>query len=144
VNCHGVGAVVSMRWTPASPEARAAHFYEHDATKDGAYAVCLLCIEHRLDLVAVGQAEAGTGADWYVAPPEYARVDESGFPDLDVPGIHRLEVSGVNKGPVGHRLNEKREQSIRPGSCIPGLAGVVGFEYAVVRVESAAGREELP
>jgi hypothetical protein len=66
-----------------------------------------------------------------------------GFPNLDVPGIHRLEVSGVNKGPIGHRVKQKKEQLAKAGLHIPGLAGVVGFEYASVRIESAEDEEGI-
>ena len=126
---------VALHWSPATPRALIAHRYEYDATKDGAYAISLKSIEHRLSLVAVGQAESGTGADWYLQPVDMAEINESGFPNLDAPNSDRLEVSGKNIGAIGHRTAAKRKQLKAGVSDLPGIAAVVGFERAMVRID---------
>ncbi len=113
---YGEADAATFNWVMPSERARASHAYELDATKDGAYAISLLCIERKLGLVAIGQAQAGTGADWYLAPSGRG-TDEYGAPDLDEPGVRRLEVSGTDTGPVGHRSRVKRRQLARGSFC---------------------------
>ena len=137
LDCDGDTSKLSLYWQQSSAYAKAAHGYEHDATKEGAYALSLLCVENHLGLVAAGQAAGGTGADWYITRPENVQIDADGFPNLDVPEIYRLEVSGVNRGPIGGRLTKKTEQLDKPESEIPGIAAVVGFERAAVRIKRA-------
>ena len=127
-------------WDPPDQRAQSAHAYKHDATKDGAYAISLICVQHRMELVAVGEAEAGSGADWYVAPPN-AGLDESGAPNLDDPGVRRLEVSGQDLGTPGYRVGVKKEQLRQGDSAIPGIASVVAFERAIVRIEHSVSEE---
>ena len=126
----------SLSWHPADGRTRRAHANELDATEEGAYAVSFACVEWGMDLVAVGRADHGTGADWYVAPPGHV-MDENGLPDLDDPGVRALEVSGQDRGPIGGRLREKREQLLRGGWNSFGIAVVVGFERPIVRMQSA-------
>lgn len=105
-----------------------------DATCDGAYAVTLMCLERKLDLVAVGRAEHGSGADWYVAPPGRG-LDETGAPNPDDPAILRLEVGGHDDRPsLPHELSRKLVQLRRGSSGVPGIAAVVGFKRARVLI----------
>jgi len=139
ITCLGRFDTFLLQWEPPTPRARNCHANEHDATKDGAYAVILLTVERQLRLVAVGQAETGTGADWFVAPIGRGR-DESGAPNLDHPEVLRLEVSGQNTGTIGHRIRVKQQQVARGSPSIAGIAAVVGFERAVIRIEDAVTR----
>jgi len=133
----GEPSEIRFRWTPPVPSQISGNANELDTTMHGAYAISLRSVEFRMGLVAIGRAEACSGADWYVAPPG-AGLDENGLPDLDDPRVRRLEVSGQDKGTLGHRTHVK-EQQLRLGrSSIPGIAAVVGFEIAMVRLEHVA------
>lgn len=107
-----------------------------DASRDGGYALALVCLERMRDLVAVGRAEKGTGADWYVAPPGHG-VDPLGRPDLDDPAVRRLEVGGHDDRPsLPYELKLKVKQLASGRSSIPGIAAVVGFEKARVLIHT--------
>jgi len=122
-------------WVPAEAAARRAWADSTEATECGAYALTIACAERMAGLVVILKAESPSGADWYVAPPGTG-VDTNGDPDLDAPGVRRFEVSGVDVGPVGARLTEKRQQLLRGRSDLPGIAAVVGFQRAIVEMES--------
>lgn len=51
-------------------------------------------------------------------------------------------MSGKDRGPIGHRIYVKRAQLEAGDSAIPGIAAVVGFERAIVRIEDSAETEE--
>jgi hypothetical protein len=107
-----------------------------DATSEGAYAVALMCLERRLDLVAIGRAEQGSGADWYVAPPGRG-VDETGEPNLDDPAILRLEVGGHDHRPsLPYELKLKVQQLQAGASAVPGIAAIIGFKKARVLIQT--------
>src|SRR5262245_4944820 len=72
----------SMTWAPPTVRELNANRNAIDATCEGAYAIALMCLERKLTLVAVGRAEQGSGADWYVAPPGQG-LDEAGEPNPD-------------------------------------------------------------
>lgn len=123
--------------SPPSPDAtmRAANANANDAIAAAAYCVSLAAVEAREQLVAVGRAETGTGADWYLAPP--------GVPREDLEDCYRLEVSGVESGDMSRvrgRLKEKVAQTRRGASNLPALASVVGFKERYVVIESAGQR----
>lgn len=83
-------------------------------------------------MVALGRAETGTGADYYVGPVG------SSMEDLE--DCWRLEVSGINEASeadVARRLREKIDQAKRGRSNIPALAGVIGFSTRLIRLKSA-------
>lgn len=141
VICRESDGEMVVSWPGPSQRARNSHAYDLDATKDGAYAISLICVEHTLRLVAIGQAEIGSGADWYVAPPGRG-LDAFGAPDLDDPEVRRLEVSGTDTGSIDRRVQVKVAQVTKGDSVIPGLASVVGFERAVVRIEHAETPQE--
>ena len=121
-------------WKPATAVEKNANANTLDATRDGAYALGLLSVETTLGLVAIGRAEELTGADWYVSPVGQKPYDAFGFPNLDAPNVHRLEVSGQDKGSLGARMTEKRKQLKAGHSALSGYAVVVGFERAIVRI----------
>ena len=132
-----------LSWELPTPAECNAHANVADATRDGAYALSLLCLETTMGLVAVGRAEELTGADWYVIPSGQAVWDIFGFPDLDQPGVLRLEVSGQDRGPLGARLTEKLRQLQSGSSNLPGIAAIVGFERAWVKIAHYRdGKEE--
>jgi len=125
----------AVAWVPADTAARRAWANSTDATECGAYGVTIACAERLAGPVVVSRAEQASGADWYVAPCGCG-VDENGDPDLDALGVRRFEVSGVDVGPVGARLTEKKRQLLEGQSYLPGIAAVVGFERAIVAMES--------
>jgi len=127
--------LLSVTWVPADAAARRAWANSTDATECGAYAVTIACAERVAGLFVVSRADVASGADWYVAPYGCG-VDGNGDPDLDALGVRRFEVSGVDVGPVGARLTEKKRQLLEGHSDLPGIAAVVGFERAVVAMES--------
>lgn len=112
----------SVEWTPAERRARNAWANEIDTTEAGAYACALAAVELRHGLVAVGRAETGTGADFYV--------DRPGLPASDLDHRIRLEVSGTDKGSstaAKRRLRAKLSQAAAGDSPFPAMAAVVGF-----------------
>jgi hypothetical protein len=123
----------SVQWEMPSPAARHSNANASDAIRDGAYAISLLFVEHCLHLVAIGRAEEATGADWYIAPFGEG-FDANGEPNIDAPGVFRLEVSGQELGRIGARLTQKPEQLRKGKSSLPGIAAVVGFERTLVEI----------
>src|SRR4051794_2410421 len=55
-------------WGVTDARTRAAWANEIDTTEAGAYACALAAVELLKGLVAVGRAETGTGADYYIGP----------------------------------------------------------------------------
>ena len=123
-------------WTEPSQRDLNSNRNRQDATRDGAYAMALACIERILDLVTVGRAEELTGADWYVAPPGCG-VMENGGPDLDDPTVIRLEVGGHDDRPsLAYELKEKIRQLGAGESEKPGVAAVVGFKVCRILIQT--------
>lgn len=118
-----------LNWIATNERARIAWANDVDATEAGAYAVSLAALESLRGLVALGRAETGTGADYYVGEPS------SGREDLE--DCLRLEVSGTDAGSpkeIERRLDAKVAQARRGHSSLPALAAVVGFRELEVRV----------
>ena len=126
----------SVAWAAPTVRDHNANRNASDASCEGGYAVALMCLERRLDLVAVGRAEQGTGADWYVAPPGRG-VDEAGEPNLDDPTILRLEVGGHDHRPsLPYELKLKVRQLQVGASTVPGIAAIIGFKKAQVLIQT--------
>ena len=92
------------------------------ATEKAAYGCVIAGVEQLRGLVAVRQAQKGTGADYYIGLPG------AGIDDLE--DCLRLEVSGVDAGDhreVTKRLLVKIQQLKAGKSNLPALAGVIGF-----------------
>jgi hypothetical protein len=126
---NGVTSEASVSWTLPSSRVIGAWANEIDTTEDGAYGCVIAGIELLRGVFAVRRAETGTGADYYIGPPD------SGIEDLE--DCSRLEVSGVRDGDfreVSRRLAEKVEQARRGNSNLPALAGVMGFFARVLLV----------
>lgn len=130
----------TLQWDVPTQTARNSQRNVADSLRDGAYAVSLVAVERRLSLVAISRADEGTGADWYVAPPGHA-YDVAGAPDLDAPGVARLEVSGTGEQNIPSRVASKKRQLRAGRSDLPGLVSVVGFKQRVVRIEAGDGVE---
>jgi hypothetical protein len=127
VEHRGQGAQGCISWTAPSEAIKAPWANHDEATRDGAYAICLATTEAVEGLVAVRRAENRTGADFYVAP--------RGTSVRDFETSLRLEVSGVDRGErsvVVQRLQQKKEQARRGKSNLPALAAVVGFKCGLV------------
>ena len=120
----------TIEWDVADDAIRNAWANEKNATEDGAYACVLAAIELLYGLVSVGQAEEGTGTDFYVAPPDASA--------NDIEERIRLEVSGVDRGnesDVRRRLRRKLAQASGGQSDLPAIAGVVGFRAKLVLIQ---------
>jgi hypothetical protein len=132
----GPSAEHSVAWAAPTVRDHNANRNAIDASCEGGYAVALMCLERRLDLVAVGRAEQGTGADWYVAPPGRG-VDEAGWPNLEDPAILRLEVGGHDHRPsLPYELKLKVRQLQVGASTVPGIAAIIGFKKAQVLIQT--------
>jgi len=109
-------------WETPSERIRRSWANETDRTTNGAYGLALAAIEISDNLVAVGRAENGTGADYYLGPANGSLEDfEQCF---------RLEVSGVDHGgtnTLNTRLRQKKERALTGKSNLPAIAAVVGF-----------------
>lgn len=116
-----------LNWANPSEQALRAWKNADDATRDGAYAVCLASIEVELSLFAVSRAETRTGADYYL-----------GTQSTSLEQSYRLEVSGVDRGDdsvVARRLRQKVQQTREGNSNLPAIASVVGFLARYIGVE---------
>ena len=119
-----------VEWEATDERARGAWGNDIDATEAGAYACALAAVELTGGLVAIRRAETGTGADYYIGPPDQP------FDDLE--GCLRLEVSGIDRGTaaaVTRRLQQKIEQAATGNSNLPAMAGVVGFRAQLILLE---------
>jgi hypothetical protein len=119
-----------VQWEATDERARGAWANDIDATEAGAYACALAAAELTGGLVAIRRAETGTGADYYIGPPDQ--------PLDDLEGCLRLEVSGTDRGTaatIARRLQEKIKQAIAGNSNLPAMAGVVGFFARLIRLE---------
>ncbi|MEP7121846.1 MAG: hypothetical protein ABJE95_13080 [Byssovorax sp.] len=131
-----VDSAHSVLWAAPTARDRNANRNAVDATCDGAYAIALMCLERKLDLVAVGRAEQGSGADWYVAPPGRG-LDDAGEPNLDDPAIVRLEVGGHDhRSSLQYELKLKVRQLSAGASPVPGIAAIIGFKKARVLIQT--------
>lgn len=127
LNTVGTRTTAIASWEPTDPQIKAAWANEIDATEAGACACVLAAVELADGLVAIGRAETGTGADYYVANAD--------APGDDFESAQRLEVSGLNLGDamaIKGRLEQKREQAAAGDSPLPALAGVVGFRERLI------------
>lgn len=59
-----------VQWETTDERVRGAWTNDIDATEAGAYACALAVVELTGGLVAIRQAETGTGADYYIGPPD--------------------------------------------------------------------------
>ena len=117
-----------INWESADQTMQASHRNELDATRDGAYACVIAALELVSGLVVISQAWHGSGADFYVAPPNTDRND------LEL--LTRLEVSGIDHGSqplLAARVREKLEQLAAADPRGPGIAGVALFSERWVR-----------
>jgi hypothetical protein len=130
ISAADVKMLAILEWVVADERTRHAWANHDDATRDGAYCLALAAIEVANGLVAVRRAEVGTGADYYVAPPE--------TDPQDLEDWFRIEVSGVGAGDitsVKRRLREKLQQTSKGKSNLPAMAAVVGFGAKLILME---------
>lgn len=114
-------------WNKPSPRAKLAWNNADDATRDGAYAMCLAAVETALGLVALYRAETRTGADYYV-----------GTLGGDMENSYRIEISGLDHGDFSQlksRLKDKVSETIRGNSSLPAIAAVVGFLIKAINIK---------
>ena len=116
-----------LNWRKPNARTKQAWNNADDATRDGAYSVCLASIEAELGLFAVRRAETRTGADYYLG------TEGTSFEEA-----YRLEVSGVDQGGdsvIATRLRQKVAQTKRGNSSLPAIASVAGFLARYVGIE---------
>jgi hypothetical protein len=128
---NGTEAVgVLVEWEATDERSRGAWANHIDTTETGAYACALAAVDLTEGLVAIRRAETGTGADYYIGPPDQ--------PLDDLEGRLRLEVSGTDRGTasaVARRLREKIEQAAVGNSNLPAMVGVVGFYAQLIMLQ---------
>lgn len=120
-----------LNWAPPDERATRAWNNSDDATRDGAYSVCIASVEVELGLFALSRAETRTGADYYL-----------GTPSTGLEEAYRLEVSGVDRGDnlvVSRRLRQKIQQTREGNSNLPAIASVVGFLVRYIGIEVVRG-----
>jgi hypothetical protein len=113
------------RWRKPSERAKASWANKDDATRDGAYAVCIASLEVAEGLYAIGRAETRTGADYYLDKKKAAK---------DLERAYRLEVSGTDgsEADATTRFRIKKNQTSEGESVVPAFAAVVSFKDAIV------------
>ncbi len=119
----------SADWRLPTARERAVYANQDHATEKGAYGLALGAAEVHLGLVAVGQAEGRTGADYYLMPLSNASIEEDDA-EINLEDAIRLEISGIDRSDdyiFLARLRHKIEQTRRGKSNLPALAGVVAF-----------------
>lgn len=124
----------TVGWTPPDAEDLRVWANEIDTTEAGACACVLAAVEMFTGMVAIGRAETGTGADYYVAPAGTIREDFE--------TCYRVEISGLDLGSearVDARLAAKRRQAMMGKSNVPAMAGVVGFRAGLIRLVTVEG-----
>lgn len=129
---NGVQMAAVVKWQQAEERVQRAHGNDIEATEFGACACVLAAVELVDGLVAVGRADTGTGADYYIAPKGTTIEDLGSFE-----GSVRLEVSGMDRGSEGavnQRLREKLKQASAGNNDSPAMAGVVGFEAKLIKL----------
>jgi hypothetical protein len=122
-----------VEWDGADERTRRAWDNDTDRTEAGAYACSLAAVELAKGLVAVSRAETQTGADYYVAPAGYGKDD--------LENCFRLEVSGIDQGPIrliASRLRMKIQQTKNGRSNLPAIAAVTGFEAKLIMLQVAS------
>ena len=111
-----------LKWNPSTDAAKSSWGQQNDTVEWGAVGVTLAFLGTARGLIATRRAQRGSGADYYVAPPDGA------VEDLE--GVVRLEISGVDRDErteIERRLKRKVQQ-LRDGETnSPGIAVVVGF-----------------
>lgn len=120
----------TLSWHAVSDRQGRSHANALNATEDGAYAVAIAIIRETHNVHAYSRADHLTGSDYYAVAP--------GATDLE--DALRLEVSGIDRGDltaVNRRVREKVDQLLGGVSNLPGIACVVGFECAAIRLKVA-------
>jgi hypothetical protein len=123
-------------WTAPTERQLAAWDNRDDATRDGAYGMVIAAAEAHFGYVVVGRARAGSGSDYLFStrPPGEAGDEPLDFQELD---LYRLEMSGIDRclgdAQLDARVREKLQQLRDRRSALPGLAGVVAFNFALVK-----------
>jgi hypothetical protein len=131
-----IKSMAKMAWLQPDSRTSDAWANETDTTEAGAYACVIAGVEALRGMFAVHRAETCTGADYYVGP--------KGAGEDDLEDCFRLEISGVSKGDekaVAKRLLEKIHQAQRGNSCLPAIAGVIGFSAKLLMIKDVP--EEL-
>lgn len=125
VHDDGDVSTFSLAWPQPSPTMMASHANEKDATEQGAYGIAVAAVHQRGYRVR-RRTHQGSGADLLMV--------RHGEPDTD---FVKLEVSGIARGAtLSGRLGVKAEQVAGGDLRRPGVAVVVGFEAAAIRLAS--------
>ena len=135
VKSAGVRGSLEISWMSPTSREVFSHRNHIDTIENAAYAIGITCVGHTLNMVALGRTEELTGADWYIAPVGQDVCDpETGFPDLDAPGVFRLEVGGRSTENPVTTLKGKLKQLRKAESDLPGIAAVVVFQKHDIQI----------
>ncbi len=116
-------------WDAPNPVQRSSHANELEAVRDGACAVAVAAVHAEAGYIVRKRPRHGSGADYLMT-----RVGD------DVDAFVRLEVSGIARGDaldLRARMAQKRIQLLEGNAPGPGVAVVVAFKDAIVRMEDA-------
>lgn len=124
-------------WTTPTERQHAAWANIDDATRDGAYGVVIAAAEAHFGYFVVGRARTGSGSDYLFSTQSLDQPSDE-LLDLQESELVRLEVSGIDRctgdAQLDARLQAKLKQ-VRDGrSALPGMAGVVAFNMARVKL----------
>lgn len=117
---------LELAWTAPDVQTQMTHANELDATEDGAYAVSFAVATHAGYTVG-RRAHHGSGADYLLTRQGEP---ENDFLRLEVRGIARIKPT--DRKLLARALEDKVKQLGRGDLDRPGIAMVVGFEYAQV------------
>jgi hypothetical protein len=130
VRFSGLEERVPVRWPGVTERWRRAWNNQPDRTEAGAYAMAIAAVELLEGLVAIGRAEQGTGADYYLGKPDVEYDDfESAI---------RLEVTGTESSSVAEVARALRVKVVQLGagnSNLPGRACAVGYRVGLILSE---------
>jgi len=99
-------------------------------TEHAAYGVALAILEGLYGMVAVDDAEVGSGADYYIAKREASRENMEEWLLFEVAGVGR---GGYKR--LCRKVREKVEQVRKGRHGLPGIVCVVGFEARMILIE---------
>jgi hypothetical protein len=123
---------LELAWTAPDVRTQMTHANELDATEDGAYAVSFAVATHAGYTVG-RRAHHGSGSDYLLTRQGEP---ENDFVRLEVRGIARIKLA--DRRLLDRALEAKVDQLGQGDLDRPGIAMVVGFEYARVIARTVA------
>jgi hypothetical protein len=125
-------SVISIHWEKTTEQIRKSNLDIQEATEYGACGVSILLLKRYNNFFVIERSAKGSGFDYWVSNKESS--------DVLFSGHHRLEVSGIIKGPaseIKNRILKKIQQMKKSRGEAPGIAAVVEFGKPEARVEQS-------